>query len=114
MGFTICEDLSLSSLTICLTPLRMVFLPRLPLLMFITFLGDCSNTHVKADGTKSCDSVQKCFMDSSTLFKSCMKSCESALAECVNKNMSDGNVTECNQHFDKCVKDCSTSLDSGF
>merc|ERR1712243_79553 len=37
---------------------RMVFLPRLPLLLFIAFLGYCSSTIVKADGTmKSCKSV---------------------------------------------------------
>merc|ERR1712215_183981 len=38
---------------------RMMFLPRLPLLMFIAFLGYRCNTIVKADDTmKSCLSVE--------------------------------------------------------
>merc|ERR1712215_130322 len=39
---------------------RMMFLPRLPLLMFIAFLGYCCNTIVKADEPRwpFCKSVQ--------------------------------------------------------
>merc|ERR1712002_157557 len=43
---------------------RMVFLPRLPLLMFFAFLGYCCNTQVKADDTqKSCeDRWEECYV----------------------------------------------------
>merc|ERR1712002_1187168 len=52
---SICQDLILSSLlslslSVSLSPtVTMLFLPRLPLLLFITFLGFCCITQVKAD-----------------------------------------------------------------
>merc|ERR1712240_860757 len=50
--------LSSLSLSVSLSPtVTMLFLPRLPLLLFIAFLGFCCLTQVKADELPSCKSL---------------------------------------------------------
>merc|ERR1712002_932225 len=84
---SICQDLSLSALTpLSLSAtVRRMFLPRLPLLMFIAFLGYCCNTQVKADGTmRSCKSVEdECHMDPIKANTGCQEDGKECYVECI-------------------------------
>merc|ERR1712215_408356 len=82
---SICQNLSLSAFTLCLSPtVRMMFLPRLTLFMFIAFLSYCCNTQVKADGTmRSCKSVEdECHMDQIEFKKECEDGGKKCHVEC--------------------------------
>merc|ERR1712002_1196575 len=79
----ICQDLLLSFLSLSFT-LRMMFLPRPPLFMFIAFLGYYCNTIIKADDT--------------------MKSCLSVEEDC-NQNPREDKI-ECQEEGKKCQMEC--------